>query len=287
MPVPISLVRICLQRRETVHPDADNLAKRHLGSARRETTDVVGKEQLLFRCSTGKESESVMAMDLPFVIFIPFGRGGEESARRIPCASLQLNNRTAETYYEIVVTVQQGHSSQYKYTFPMPLQRYDTLSTFGMYNKPETKMATTDNIVHLGVNLPRWSYGPGDPIAVYIKISPNIDWMSKAKKVSIDKITLQIEEEITFNPEGDEPTKKVNKLSKQVQTVKAKLPEAGYATNIGLVFPSKDLRDTDGIVKRGKPAFPMYELPSFTTQSMLYKIEFFLNIKVRLFLSTL
>lgn len=282
MPVPVSLVRICLQRRESIHPDADNLAKRHLGAARRETTDVVGKELLLFRCSTGKEAESVIAMDLPFVIFIPFGRGGEESTRRIPSASLQIGNRTVETFYEIVVIVQQGHSNQFKYTFPMPLQRYDTLSTFGMYNKPETKLATSDNIVHLGVNLPRWSYGPGDPVAVYVKVSPNLDWMSKAKKVTIDKITLQIEEEITFNHEGDEPTKKINKLAKQVQAVKAKLPEAGYATNMGLVFPAKDLRDSDGIVKRGKAAFPMYELASFTTQSSLYKIEFFLNIKLQL-----
>ncbi|KAH7320992.1 hypothetical protein B0I35DRAFT_408002 [Stachybotrys elegans] len=281
MPVPISLVRICLQRRETIHPDADSLTKRHLGTPRRESTDVVGKELLLFRCASGKEAENVIAMDLPFVLFIPFGRGGEETNRRIPPASLQLPNRTAETYYELVVTVQQGHSSQYKYSFPMPLQRYDTLSTFGMYNKPETKVVTNDNMVHLGMNLPKWSYGPSDPITVYIKLSPNADW-PKAKKVTIDKITLTIEEEITFNPEGDEPTRKINKLSKQVQLVKTRLPEAGYATNIGLCFPSKDLRDPEGIVKRGKPAFPMYEVASFTTQSTLYKIEFYLHIKVQL-----
>lgn len=280
MPVPVSLVRICLQRRETIHPDADSLTKRHLGTPRKETTDVVGKEVLLFRCATGKEAESVIAMDLPFVLFIPFGRGGEETNRRIPPASLQLPSRTAETYYELVVTVQQGHSNQYKYNFPVPLQRYDTLSTFGMYNKPETKLVTSDNVVHLGINLPRWSYGPGDPITVYIKLSPNPDWLTKAKRVSIEKITLAIEEEVTYNHEGDEPVKKVNKLCKQLQTVKMKVPEAGYATNIGLVFPCKDLRDPDGIVRRGKPAFPLYEVSSFTTTASLYKIEFYLSIKV-------
>lgn len=282
MPVPVSLVRISLQKRETIHPDADSLTKRHLGAPRKETTDVVGKEVLLFRCSSGKDAENVISMDLPFVIFIPFGRGGEETNRRIPPASLQLPSRIAETYYELVVTVQQGHSNQYRYSFPLPLLRYDTLSTFGMYNKPETKMIASDNLVNLGINLPRWSYGPNDPITVYIKISPNPDWWKKAQKVTIDKITLGIEEEITFNPEGDEPTKKVNKLAKQVQVVKTKLPEAGYATNIGLVFPSKDLRDPDGIIRRGKPAFPQYEVVSFTTSSTLYKIEFYLNIKVQL-----
>lgn len=282
MPVAVSLVRICLQRRETIHPAAENVAKRHLGTPRRETIDVVGKELLLFRCQAGKEAESVIAMDLPFVLFIPFGRGGEETNRRIPPASLQLPSRTAETLYELVVTVQQGASTQNKYAFPIPLQRYDTLSTFGMYNRPESKVVTADNLVTLGISLPKWSYGPCDPITVYIKLAPNADWASKAKRVTIQKITLAIEEEITYNPEGDEPTKKVNRIAKHTQPVQAKLPEAGYVTNLGLVFPSKDLRDSEGIVKRGKPGFPLYEVTSFTTSSTLYKIEFFLSIKAQM-----
>lgn len=276
----MSLVRICLQRRETIHPAAENVAKRHLGTPRRETTDVVGKELLLFRCTSGREADSVIAMDLPFVLFIPFGRGGEETNRRIPPASLQLPSRTAETYYELVVTVQQGASVQNKYAFPIPLQRYDTLSTFGMYNRPETKAATIDNVVTLAMSLPRWSYGPLDPIAVYIKLTPNPDWMTKAKRVTIQKITLTIEEEITFNPEGDEPTKKVNKIARHTQPVGTKMPETGYMTHLGLVFPSRDLRDPEGIIKRGKPAFPMYQVTSFTTTSTLYKVDFFLCIKV-------
>ncbi|KAI2610726.1 arrestin domain-containing protein [Hypoxylon fragiforme] len=281
-PVAISLVRICLQRRETIHPAAENVAKRHLGTPRRDTTDVVGKELLLYRCATGREAESVVAMDLPFVLFIPFGRGGEEINRRIPPASLQLPSRTAETYYELVVTVQQGQSVQNKYAFPIPLQRYDTLSTFGMYNRPEHKVATADNVVTLGISLPRWSYGPMDPITVYIKLAPNLDWMSKAKKVTIKAITIAIEEEITYNPEGDEPTKKVNRLQKYAQAVGTKLPEEGYVTNMGIIFPHKDLRDVNGIIRRGQPAFPNYEVTSFTTTSTLYKIEFFLVIKASL-----
>ncbi|KAI1330578.1 arrestin domain-containing protein [Xylariaceae sp. FL0255] len=278
-PVAISLVRICLQRRETIHPAAENVAKRHLGTPRRETTDVVGKELLLYRCATGREADSVIAMDLPFVLFIPFGRGGEETNRRIPPASLQLPSRTAETYYELVVTVQQGQSVQNKYAFPVPLQRYDTLSTFGMYNRPETKSTTTDNIVSLGISLPRWSYGPMDPINVYIKVAPNLDWMAKARKVTVKSITVAIDEEITYNPEGDEPTVKVNRIQKQVHNVQAKLNEDGYMTTMGIIFPHKDLRDSNGIIRRGQPAFPNYEVTSFTTTSTLYKIEFFLFIK--------
>lgn len=285
-PVAISLVRICLQRRETIHPSAESIAKKHLGTPRRELTDVVGKELLLYRAPSGRESENVVLMDLPFMLFIPYGRGGEESNRRIPPASLQLPSRTAETYYELVVTVQQGQD-QKKFAFPVPIQRYDTLSTFGMYNRAEPGSKKEDHLVTLDTSLPRWSYGPLDPVSVYLKLTPNPDWMNKAKKVVVQKITLGIEEEITYNPEGDEPTKKINRIAKHTQVVNTKLPEAGYVTNLGLVFPCKELRDAEGIIRKGKAAFPMYGVSSFTTTATLYKIEFFLTVKVSNYLNAL
>ncbi|MCJ1266107.1 hypothetical protein MMC22_005989 [Lobaria immixta] len=281
-PVSISLVTICLQRRETIHPSADSVTKKHLAAPRKEITDIVGKEMLLFRCPAGKEYENVFSMDLPFVLFIPFGRGGEETARRVPPASLQLPSRTAETYYEMVVMVQQGHTEQKKYAFPVPLSRYDTLSTFGMYNRPESAERITDHLVTLGISLPRWSYGPLDPVSVYIKLSPNPDWLNKAKRVTIQKITIGIDEEIIYNHEGDEPQKKVKTLAKQTQNVGVKMPEAGYFTNLGLVFPAKDLRDSEGIIPRGKQAFPMYSVSGFTTTGSLYKIEYFLTVKAHM-----
>lgn len=242
--------------------------------------DNIGKEMLLFRSPAGKEHEHVYAMDLPFVLFIPFGRGNDEQARRVPPASLQLGSRTAETYYEMMVTVQQGHADQRKYAFPVPIQRYDTLSTFGMYNRPESAERIADHLVTLGISLPRWSYGPLDPVSVYIKLSPNPDWMSKARRVTIQKIAISIEEEITYNHEGDEPQKKIKTLAKQTQTVGVKMPEAGYFTNLGLVFPARDLRDQDGILPRGKQAFPMYSVNGFTTAGSLYRVEYYLTIKV-------
>ncbi|KAL2222236.1 arrestin domain protein [Thermoascus aurantiacus ATCC 26904] len=281
-PVNISLVTISLQRRETIHPAADSVTKKHLAAPRKEITDIVGKEMLLFRCPAGREYEEIISMDLPFVLFIPYGRGGQESSRRLPPASLQLPSRTAETYYEMVVTVQQGPAEQRKYAFPVPITRYDTLSTFGMYNRPETTEKVTDHLVTLGVSLPRWSYGPLDPVSVYVKLSPNPDWLSKARKVTINKITISIDEEIIFNHEGDEPQRKVKTLTKKTETVGIKLPEQGYLTNLGLVFPAKDLRDSDGILPRGKAAFPMYAVSGFTTTASLYKIEYYITVKAHL-----
>lgn len=244
----------------------------------------MGKEMLLFRCHPSRDNESVLSMDLPFVIFIPFGRGGEEIARRVPPASLQLPSRTAETLYELVVTVQQGHSDQRRYAFPVPLSRYDTLSTFGMYNRPESAERVSDHIITLGISLPRWSYGPGDPVSVYIKLSPNPDWLSKARKVTIQKITVGIDEEVIYNHEGDEPSRKVKTIAKQSQAIGVKMPEAGYFTNLGLVFPAKDMRDSEGILPRGKKEFPVYAVSGFTTTGTLYKIEYYLTVKVNLYL---
>ena len=272
-------MKIALQRRETIHPAADNI-KKHLAAPRKDITDIVGTEMLLYRCAAGKEFDSVLVMDLPFVIFIPYGRGGEEVARRVPPASLQLPSRIAETYYEMVVTLQQGHQDQRKFAFPVPITRYDTLSTFGMYDRSESAEQVSDHLVTLGISLPRWSYGPLDPISVYIKLSPNPDWLSKAKRVSIQKITISIEEEIIFNHEGDEPQRKVRQLAKTQQPVGLRMPEAGYFTNLGLVFPAKDMRDADGIIPRGKKEFPTYAVGGFTTTGSLYKIQYFLTVKV-------
>ncbi|KAJ5127954.1 hypothetical protein N7448_008733 [Penicillium atrosanguineum] len=281
-PVNVSLVTISLLRRETIHPSADSVTKKRLAPPRKEITDIVGKEMLLFRCPAGKEYEEVIAMDLPFVLFIPFGRGGRDASRRVPPASLQLPSRTAETYYEMVVMVQQGHSEQRKYTFPVPIARYDTLSTFGMYNRPESAERVSDHLVTLAISLPRWSYGPLDPVSVYVKLSPNQDWMGKARKVTISKITIGIDEEIIYNHEGDEPQRKVKTLAKKTETVGVKLPQSGYLTNLGLVFPAKDLRDSEGILPRSRTAFPMYGVSGFTTTASLYKIEYYLTVRAHL-----
>ncbi|USW57198.1 Putative arrestin-like domain, immunoglobulin E-set [Septoria linicola] len=281
-PVQVSLVTVSLQRRESIQPNADSFVRNLNSSNRKEITDIVGKEMLLFRCQPGKESESILCMDLPFVIFIPYGRGGEEIARRVPPASLQLDKRTAETFYEIVVTVQQGHQEQRKYPFPVPISRYDTLSTFGMYNRPESAEKVSDHLVTLGISLPRWSYGPLDPVSVYIKLSPNPDWTIKAKRVTIQDITVGIDEEIIYNPEGDEPVRKTKTLAKHKQSVGVKLPEAGYFTNLGLVFPARELRDSEGVLPRGRKEFPMYSVSGFTTTGTLYKIEYYLTVKAKM-----
>jgi len=279
-PVNIYLVTISLQRRESIHPAADSVTKKHLAAPRKESAETVGKEKVLFQCQKGREYDEIISMDLPFVIFIPFGRGGQETAKRVPPASMQMPRRIAETFYEMVVMIQQSPVEQKRYAFPVPIARYDTLSTFGMYNRPESAERVSDHLVTLGISLPRWSYGPLDPVSVYIKLSPNPDYMHKARKVTIQKITIGIDEEIIYNHEGDEPQRKSKTLVRKTENVGVKMPEAGYFTNLGLVFPGRDLRDADGIMPRGKAAFPTYAVTGFTTTAGLYKVEYYLTVKV-------
>ena len=257
-----------------------------MAAPRKESTETVGKEMLLFRCQAGRDHEDIMIMDLPFVIFIPFGRGGQETARRVPPGSLVLPRRTAETFYELVVMVGFGGGAQERYAWPVPIVRYDTLSTFGMYNRPESSEKVSDHLVTLGVSLPRWSYGPLDPVSIYIKLMPNPDWMNKAKKVTIQKITISVEQEVIYNHEGDEPMRKPGTLARKSETVGIKMPESGYFTNIGLVFPSIDQRDSNGILPRSQARYPHFAVNGFTTTAGLYKVEYYMKCKVCISIST-
>ncbi|KAI8686902.1 hypothetical protein NCS56_00262200 [Fusarium sp. Ph1] len=259
MPVPISLVRICLQRRETIHPDADSLAKRHLGAPRRETTDLVGKEQLLFRCASGRgrpKRSSPWTSRLSSLFPTAAAEKSRTDASPQPLSSSRVEpprhttNSSSRSSRATATSTNTASLYHFCATIPSPLLACTT--------NPESKLVTNDNIVHLGINLPRWSYGPSDPITVYIKLSPNTDWLHKAKRVTIDKITLTIEEErLHTTRRATNPQRK---------------PQLSF----------KGFADPDGVIKRGKPQFPLYEVTSFTTTSTLYKIEFYLSIKVNL-----
>jgi hypothetical protein len=144
-----------------------------------------------------------------------------------------------------------------------------------------------DHLITLAISLPRWSYGPLDPVSVYIKLTPNPDMLRKAMKATVKAITMSIEEEVIYNHQGDEPQRKAKTLASSTHRVGIKMPEAGYFTNLGLVFPARDLRNQEGILPRQKREFPLYAVSGFTTTGTLYKIEYYLVVKVCLLLLSL
>jgi hypothetical protein len=52
------------------------------------------------------------------------------------------------------------------------------------------------------------------------------------------------------------------------------------------VFPARDLRNQEGILPRQKREFPLYAVSGFTTTGTLYKVEYYLVVKVCLLLSS-
>lgn len=253
----------------------------HLAAPRKDSTDLVGKELRLYQCPPGRSYENVLAMDLPFILIIPYAKAGEDVVK-VPPASLRLPNRTVETKYELVVSVKQGHTGVKKYKFPIPLQRYDTLSTFGMYRGPIQTDHSSDHITKLELHLGKWAFGPNDPIHLQIRVLPNPDWPQKAKKVSIKKLVAVIEEVVVYNHEGDEPSKKVKQLLTHQIQVNQQLPETGYTKNVELNFPSTPILDNDGCLPVRTAEFPHLEVHAFTTTAGLYKIDYYIRVKVSL-----
>ena len=84
-----------------------------------------------------------------------------------------------------------------------------------------------------------------------------------------------------YNPEGDEPTTRINKLITKKEVVGQKLPLGGLKPAMGMSYPAKELRDSDGFLPPPKPAFPMHPIAGFTTAATLYRIEYFPTVKVK------
>ena len=110
-------------------------------------------------------------------------------------------------------------------------------------------------------------------------VAPNPDWLQKARKVSISKIVAVT---FAYNPEGDEPITRINKLITKKEVVGQKLPLGGLKPVMGMTYPAKELRDSDGLLPPPKPAFPMHPIAGFTTAATLYKIDYFLTVKVKM-----
>jgi len=241
---------------------------------RKDQSYLVGEKLCLFQVSAGKSLEDVIALDLPFILTLP-------TNRPMP-GSISLGKSTVETCYQLFVSLIYGKQQlSHHIAFPVRIKRYDTLSTFGAFRVPTVKSVTSaDHLVTVDYSTPISSFGPGDNVMAYIKVSPNPDW-TKAKKVKLQRITMQIIELITFNHEGDEPVERRRRLCKTAKQLDLKLPENGYLCELTLDFPSLDLRDKDGVISKERQEIPLISRNGFSTTASLYKIEYLLVIKAR------
>lgn len=266
----ISLVSIALYRTDSIHAPS---SKPGINAPKKDQSFLIGQEQSLFQASAGRPAESVVAMDLPFIYEMP-------TNRPLP-ASISLGKSTVETTYRVFVTVTYGNNQIMHTSHPIRIKRYDTLSTFGSFKVPTIKsIQSADHLVNLDFSYPVSSYGPLDPVLVYIKVAPNPDLGSKSKRVKLVKVSIQIIEVVTYNPEGDEPVEKRRKVIKSTKNVDKKLA-ADFSFELTMDFPQYEPKDKDSIVAKERQDVPNIATTGFTAQASLYKVDYLLVVKAK------
>lgn len=198
--------------------------------------------------------------------------------------SICIGKSMVETTYQLYVSIVYGkQQSIHNAPFPVRIKRYDTLSTFGAFRVPIVKsQRSTDHYVTLDYSIPGSSFGPTDSINAFIRVSPNPDWLSKSKKVKLQRVTMQVVEVITFNQDSEESIEKQRQVCKTSQQFDSKLGELGCTCDLSLEFPAVDLSDKEGIVGKERLEIPLVSRNGGTTTASLYKIEYYLVVKARL-----
>ncbi|GMM38649.1 Rgl1 protein [Saccharomycopsis crataegensis] len=192
-------------------------------------------------------SEKVLGMDLPFVI--PINKDIISSGK---------NSRwNAKTTHNITAKIGWFNGSKlevFTISFPLIVKRYDTLPLYRQFNEPITKtMDSPDKNILVEYSLPNSSVGPNDELVLYMKISPNsnflhnggatettkrLSFMKKKPPVfKLKKIQFELREVLVCHESGLS-SKQTKLLSKQ-QDFDAELGPDGITTQISFDFPSE------------------------------------------------
>lgn len=140
-----------------------------------------------------KRYDEVLGLDLNFLLPLPI-------TKQLP-ASISLQKRAVETSYQLFVTVVYGRQLHTLHQpFPVRIKRYDKLSTFGQFHIPlKGNIVSPDHLVEFEYSIPQSSFGPRDSIVSYVKISPNLDLGAKARRIKLQRLSVQVVEVITYN----------------------------------------------------------------------------------------
>lgn len=268
----ISQVFIALYRTDSIQPPS---GKPGINGPKKDQSYMIGDQIHLFQTTVGRKYEEVLGMDLAFQLPLPV-------TKMLP-GSISLNKRSVETSYQLFVSVQLGKQLQPIHEgFPVRIKRYDKLSTFGQFHIPvRGNIISPDHLVEFEYSIPQSSFGPRDSITSFVKISPNLDWSAKSRKVKLQRLSLQVVEAITYNNEGDEPVEKRRKLCKATNQLDLKLSDNGYRCEITMDFPFAEMRDKDGVVPQLRTDIPYVAYNGFTTSAPLYRIDYFLVFKAK------
>lgn len=273
-PILISMVNIWLERREEIHPPSDGAMK--LASKGKSFKEHIGQPMSLWRVENRPYAE-VVAMNIPFRLILPRKNQANQTC---PPASLLL--RTASTTYYICVSVQYGQGTNRCYECPVPIIRYDTLTTLPMYSNkiPEPKIDVKQDI-SLQTRLWREAFGPGDPINIYVQLTVGDN---HKKNAMLQKMEFYLEELITYHCDGLKNVRKPKprRINLGEAGIPALLPKGPCLLKKELQMPERPEVDANGIRIVGSPKTPAHAHMGFTTTAKLYNITYFLVVKVYL-----
>ena len=94
-------------------------------------------------------------------------------------------------YSHLVATLHQAQAAATRVSVPVKIERFDNLSTWDIFQIPRLlEVVGSDHVAHMSVVLPVTCVGPLDPIMILVNIAPNPDWLSKARKIRVNKIQV-------------------------------------------------------------------------------------------------
>lgn len=160
------------------------------------------------------------------------------------------------------------------------MERFDTLPNWGMFSVPQVlRPQSSDHVVEMRVDIPKTCVGPADLFSATVTLSGNPDWLSKVKKVRVERITLALEQIVSYRIENvAEPFTKIKRIAEtSVNVGGIKIIDKPYVQKISLAFPVKDQRDKSGFIDKSASILP--KSAAFTTKCALYAVDFQATIR--------
>ncbi|WBW73648.1 arrestin-related substrate adaptor for RhoGEF, Art1 [Schizosaccharomyces osmophilus] len=212
--------------------------------------------------SSSSSAYNIWSMDLPFEMKY------SEGEVLTPTFDLVRSGFSCSTKYQLRAVLTLSGLEDISECVPIAIHRYDTLSSWGMYNSPiYLKETSIDGRVIVEASIPKQCIGPMDLLTVFISIRA-----SNGSKIRVQQLSLSLVECVSIrHPSSNSSpivrSKKVLKVEQDLDDVR--LEKDGLSQTLSKVFPDPDLDD--------------YSMQGFSTSSDLYKVTYMVLIKVRLY----
>ncbi|KAI5290056.1 hypothetical protein KEM52_000587 [Ascosphaera acerosa] len=271
----LSMVTVHISRTESAKPPSESTFK---FSKSKEKLDErrVGPELQLWRAKH-RTYEEITAMDIPFCIRLP-----DDPDPTVLPASIALKSPEVRTFYHIVVRIQFGPQLSHTFRFPLPIVRYDSMTTLPRLNMPITAKAGGQRSINwLETTVKKRAYARGEAMMVAIMIGTNRAFT--LEKWSYAVIEQYIRYDKNGHPKSAKPTVLLEKKEPDnrvmegfLQTVEIRLPGRTRGGESSSGYPLIAAEDEPG-----------YEVPEharvgFTTCSRSYELKYYLEVKAHL-----